>query len=55
MLGLRPKTGLAHPTSDSDIEVADVQRVLLDEVAAGFDVVARQHAEDFITGVPDFF
>jgi hypothetical protein len=54
MVGLRPKTGLAHPTSDSDIEIADVERMLLDEIAAGFDVVAHQHTEDFIRGGPNF-
>ena len=55
MVGLRPETALAHPTSDLNIQVAHVQRVLLDEVAAGFDMLAHQHAEDFITGGPDFF
>ena len=38
----------------SDIEVADVERRLLDEVAAELDVVAHQHAEDFIRGGRDF-
>jgi len=30
------------------VQVADVQRVFFDELAAGFDVVAHEDSEDFI-------
>ena len=32
----------------SDVEVADFEGVLFDEVAAGFDVVAHQHSENLV-------
>jgi hypothetical protein len=36
------------PGANSDIEIADVEGVLFDEVAAGFDVVAHQNAENLV-------
>src|SRR5699024_5065359 len=33
-----------------DIQEADVLRVLLDEVAAGLDVLAHQHGENLVRG-----
>ena len=35
-------------TTDSHVEVHHVERCLLDELAAGFDLVAHQVAEDLV-------
>src|SRR5271167_2045467 len=41
---------LAHQTcGSSDVEVADVERVLFDELAPRLDLVAHQRAEDFLS------
>ena len=45
---LRPRFAPAHPTAHLHIQILHVERVFLEKQAAGFDVVAQQHAEEFV-------